>query len=485
MSAPSPILILQMQRMGDLVLSFPLLAWLGGCFPGHPLWVVGERAFFEPLMPLSPNVTYFSYNGPPDLRGLDFRAVINLSHRPESALLAGKARTGTRLGPWRDEDARLFIGGDWQLYRASLTHNNQYNLFHWSDLNALDIIPTPAIRRTGWPRPRPLLRLEPGNAGTGKDGARIGLFLGASEPEKHPGAAFWAALVKYLLHAGHKPVLLGGKAELPLGRAVTSLTKIPAINLCGRFSVSELARFLSELDLCITPDTGPMHIAAWTGTPTLNLSMGPVNPWETGPFSPGHHILRAALDCAGCWRCTRERVLCGEIMEPAKVAAVAAYLFSGGTEKPPRLSSRAGSLELLRTTRDAHGLYFLERLQGPERETGDVRQAVSLFWRAWFGHLFQRFSGEEVAAARAYLVEEHPQAAEELAGAATRFVLTLARAFRTTPTSPLDAPDFWQETSSLLRPLSGYIQMYVQNAQAGREACAHALSLAEEIAGLA
>lgn len=480
MSRTSPVLILQMQRMGDLVLSFPLLGWLIGRFPGHPLWVVGERAFFEPLMPLSPNVTYFSYDGPPDLRDLEFRAVINLSHRPETAALAGKANTAERAGPWLDERGRLFISGDWQLYRASLTHNNRYNLFHWSDLNALDSVSPAAIMRTQWPLPRAL----PGRE-TGGDGARIGLFLGASEPEKHPEAAFWAALTRLLLQAGHRPVLLGGPAETALGRDVTRLIKMPALNLCGRFSVSELAGFLGQLDLLITPDTGPMHIAAWTGTPTLNLSLGPVNPWETGPFSPGHHVLRAALDCAGCWRCTQNSVLCRKMMEAPKVAAVVEYLFSGLQEAPPRLPDKTRGLELLRTTRDRRGLYFLDRLLGPEPDARNARPELSLFWRAWFGALFRLFPREDVDAARLRLLEARPQAMTDLAGAAAGFALTLAKTFRANPSALLDAPDFWKQAPPALRPLSGYAQMYVQNAQADRKAFAHILTLAEEIAGLA
>ena len=51
-----PILVIQMQRMGDLILSFPLFLWLGRAFPGHPVWVMGEPAFAGPLARLGPGV---------------------------------------------------------------------------------------------------------------------------------------------------------------------------------------------------------------------------------------------------------------------------------------------------------------------------------------------------------------------------------------------------------------------------------------------
>ena len=487
----APILIFQMQRMGDLVLSFPLLGWLGAHFPGHPLWVVGERMFYEPLMPFSPPATYFDYAEAPDFRAQAFRAVINLSHRPEAAALAGQIRSDILIGPYRDAEGRLFIKGDWQLYRASLTHNNRYNLFHWADLNALDIIPASLMLRTAWPLPRPLPERVPDDQGLGtsppipKQGARIGLFLGASEPEKHPDADFWAALTRSLLRAGHKPALLGGPAEQALGAAVAGKLKAPALNLCGRFSVSGLAGFVGELDLLVTPDTGPMHVAVWTGTPVLNLSLGPVNPWVTGPFSPGHHVVRASLDCVGCWRCHRPTGVCKEDMAAAKIAALVEALLAG---RDPSSRSVRG-LELLRSRRAAHGLYGLETIfrlppdrEEPADEAHSLRQALSLFWQVWFGNLFGRFSDQEEAAAWAALCRSHPDASADVRNAAAALAADLAKAARGTSPGPLETPDFWTRAPQCLRPLSGYLHMYLQNALGGKSAFLHGLSLLERIA---
>ena len=44
-----PLLVLQMQRMGDLILTFPLLGWLARHNPGHPVWTVAEPRFFSAL----------------------------------------------------------------------------------------------------------------------------------------------------------------------------------------------------------------------------------------------------------------------------------------------------------------------------------------------------------------------------------------------------------------------------------------------------
>jgi ADP-heptose:LPS heptosyltransferase len=488
-----------MQRMGDLVLSFPLLGWLAAAFPAHPLWVVGESAFFEPLLPLSPQAAYFRYNGIPDFKGQTFHAVLNLSHRPEAARLAAAARADIRIGPYLDTDDTLRIQGDWQIYRASLTHNNRYNLFHWADLNALDLIPQDAMLRTRWPLPRDLSSAPPGSA-------RIGLFLGASEPDKHPEADFWTPLARLLLRAGHKPVLLGGPAEKALGSQVAASLKAPALNLCGRFRIDALARFIAGLDLLITPDTGPMHIAAWVGAPVLNLSLGPVNPWETGPFSPGHHVVRPLLDCNGCWSCIRPGLECKAALKASRVAALTAALLSGRSLETA--APHARNMELLRTARDGHGLFSLDPLCIPARnaaflttatrssahppdfhpldpafpqaDLAAARNDLSRFWQAWFGALFLRLPAENSRKRWERVASGHPRAAAAFQSGLADLARTLARTVRSDAVPLLRDPDFWREVPTPLRPLSSYLQLSVQNTPS-RPSLFRAVSLVEQL----
>lgn len=128
-----------------------------------------------------------------------------------------------------------------------------------------------------------------------------------------------------------------------------------------------------------------MHVGAWGGTLTLNLSMGPVNAWETAPFPPGHFVLRSTASCVGCWRCTRnpESPPCRELFRPARIAFLAHCLLSGRHEQFPRLSG----LELLRTRRAASsGLFELEKLSGRSGEDfpRNARAALDHFWHEWF-----------------------------------------------------------------------------------------------------
>ena len=469
-----PILVLQMQRMGDLVLSFPLLGWLTKLYPNHPIWVVGEEAFFRPLMSLSPSVTYFPYASAMDFYGRPFHLVINLSHRVEAATLAGAVTSDQVFGPYCNKKGELYIQGQWQLYRASLTHNNRYNHFHWADLNALDTIPLSLIAGTIWPQPR----VSDNESNTAK---RIGLFIGASEADKRPDAEFWAAVARQLIRMGHKPVLLGGEAELPLGREVSLLLGTHALNLCGHFSVEELAHFISRLDLLVTPDTGPMHIATWTATPTLNISLGPVNPWETGPFSHGHHILQANIPCAGCWGCMQKQVYCKQSIIAGRAVAAIEGILTHKDMATARFAQATRGTVLLETARTADGLFTLRNIThsapketnsfgvtGPvaapfQAETANDRYLFSHFWQGWFGWQFGIFTKQECTGRLQQLVNAVPYAQQLLVQGVN--VLTAgiisARKNKQTPTEYMLKN--WQEVPPQLQAYTGYMQMMLQN----------------------
>ncbi len=73
------------------------------------------------------------------------------------------------------------------------------------------------------------------------------------------------------------------------------------LNLAGRTSLKELAGIFSLADLVVTPDTGPMHLAAAVKAPLIAL-FGPTAPWRTGPYGNYNRVIRKALPCTPCFR---------------------------------------------------------------------------------------------------------------------------------------------------------------------------------------
>jgi ADP-heptose:LPS heptosyltransferase len=55
------------------------------------------------------------------------------------------------------------------------------------------------------------------------------------------------------------------------------------------------AAVLRELDLLVTVDSGPMHVAAAVGTPVVAV-FGPTHPVRTGPFGDAHIVVQRGAD---------------------------------------------------------------------------------------------------------------------------------------------------------------------------------------------
>ena len=458
-AAPAPTLVLQMQRMGDLILTFPLLARLRLAEPDRPVWVVAEERFFKGLVPFAPDVVFFAPEAALKFAGISFRRVINLSHRPDAARLCAELRAEERFGMEQDA-GRTVINGYWQLYRASLVHNNRHNRFHWSDLNALDVLDPQEIQRS-----RPL---RPETAGQG----RVGLFVGASEAEKRPEPSFWAELAAALARKSVKTVFLGGPEDRALTAEAAQLARMPKLDLGGSFDLQAFAVFLQRLDLLVVPDTGPMHLAAWLGTPTLNLSLGPVHAWETGPAAPGHHVLRPNLSCSGCWKCSRGELLCRRAFTPARIALLVQHLL----REPQRLGSlRLPGLILYESGRTEQGLCEL-RAALPRRES--ARDVLGRFWQAWF---LERAPGRHPADSRKAFqafAEAFPRLLPPLRRAIAHSMRHCVRALSTRAALP---SSFWEAHPPLLRPLTSWMQLVLQNGRHDAQAWKDAIACLEDL----
>ncbi|MBI5406108.1 MAG: D-glycero-beta-D-manno-heptose 1,7-bisphosphate 7-phosphatase [Nitrospirae bacterium] len=136
----------------------------------------------------------------------------------------------------------------------------------------------------------------------------------------------YAALINQLiqeLKAGI--IILGGKEDIPLAEEISSLVAGRPAVAAGKTSLKTLTALLERVDLLVTNDSGPMHIAAALGTPVIAL-FGPTNPGLTGPYGKGHIVIRQEMECSPCLRrpCLHGRPLCmeaitiEEVMEAVK-----------------------------------------------------------------------------------------------------------------------------------------------------------------------
>jgi len=102
----------------------------------------------------------------------------------------------------------------------------------------------------------------------------IGFQIGASTISRRWFNDKWALLGKKILkkYPNVKVILTGSPNEKYLTNEVEKLINHKNIlNLAGKFSLGEAAALINKLDLLVTPDTGPLHIATALKTPTVAL----------------------------------------------------------------------------------------------------------------------------------------------------------------------------------------------------------------------
>jgi len=162
-----------------------------------------------------------------------------------------------------------------------------------------------------------------------KDGPWIGLHAGAKHPARRWSPPSFAQLADGLAHDLHANIFLTGKAdERSTVREVISSMQTTPINLVGLTSLGGLAALLSRLDLFISNDTGPVHLAYALDTPSITL-FGPTDYQRWRPLAQQRHIsLRAPVACSPCLHqvCPIDQ-RCLSRISPALVQAVAlAYL---------------------------------------------------------------------------------------------------------------------------------------------------------------
>jgi ADP-heptose:LPS heptosyltransferase len=75
--------------------------------------------------------------------------------------------------------------------------------------------------------------------------------------------------------------------------------KIPA-QVIPKTTLSQLGAIIQRCAFIVSNDSGPMHIAASLGIPTLGI-FGPTNPLQQGPYGDNHRWVRnEELDCLEC-----------------------------------------------------------------------------------------------------------------------------------------------------------------------------------------
>jgi ADP-heptose:LPS heptosyltransferase len=134
-------------------------------------------------------------------------------------------------------------------------------------------------------------------------GPIVGVHVGGGRAIKQWEPDRFADVARRLIAASNATIVLtGSTGDRPLVDVVTrALPGDHVIDAAGDLDLLTVAAVLERVDLLITGDTGPMHLAVAVGTPVVAV-FGPSEPARYAPRGPHDRVVRVDLPCSPCNR---------------------------------------------------------------------------------------------------------------------------------------------------------------------------------------
>ncbi len=312
---PTRICVIKPSALGDVVQTLPLLPVLKSRFPGARIsWVVNrELADLVNGHPCVDEVLLFDRRGgwrewsrllselasrrfdlTFDLQGLLRTGVMTLATRAPIRVGLQTAREGASLTTnCVIPDTSKSIPAHARLWRVAEV------LGHGDAEKQTQIVVSNVDR--DWAAnalaglPRPIIAVHPG--------ARW-------ETKRWPVEKFASLMERGLRAWRGSAIILGSRSEQPdADRLQQELSVLlsdssPILNLAGHTTLKQLTALLQRVDTVVSNDSGPMHLAAGLGIPTLGLFTC-TSAARSGPGGPQHELVSTTVPCAAsyCKKC--------------------------------------------------------------------------------------------------------------------------------------------------------------------------------------
>jgi ADP-heptose:LPS heptosyltransferase len=138
---------------------------------------------------------------------------------------------------------------------------------------------------------------------SGRRAPLIGVHVSGGRAIKQWEPERFGEVARRLVTASGATIVLTGSTDDRdlVDRVSRMLPPQHTIDVAGQLDLLTLAAILERLDLLITGDTGPMHLAATVGTPIVAV-FGPSDPVRYAPRGALDRIVRVDLPCSPCNR---------------------------------------------------------------------------------------------------------------------------------------------------------------------------------------
>ena len=370
----SRILLIKLSAVGDVVHTIPVLNKLRRRYPNAQLdWLV-TPAIAELLQhhPAISNVIPFTRKGQglsaiaaltdyarlaAKLRAVRYDLVVDMHGQIRTALLARATGAPARVGFGRPR-AEVWQASERTFPEQTRKHAWQ-GAREGSWLAYTHAIPVPTLEMHAVDRylnVGPLLDLDDSPADFSfpippeADG-RIEALLDYYEIAKAkivvmaPGTIWetkqwrreaFAEVARHFLQKGFAVTLIGSERERAVCSEVAALAP-GTVNLGGETTLSELAALIRRATICVTNDSGPMHLAVALGRPVISI-FGPTDPIWIGPYRRDGAVLQAKLPCVPCYlrqlsRCAYRHACMHDVAASAVIERMEAMLKQKANEK--------------------------------------------------------------------------------------------------------------------------------------------------------
>lgn len=118
-----------------------------------------------------------------------------------------------------------------------------------------------------------------------------------------PGERYAQVADRLVQQYGFKVVIVSNSGDIQKVEVVIKNMRAKALNLAGKTSISQLASLLNRAHLFISTDSGPMHIACALGVPVITIfgrSQAGLSPQRWGPLGEKSRVLYKTVGCAIC-----------------------------------------------------------------------------------------------------------------------------------------------------------------------------------------
>ncbi len=394
--------------MGDLLQSSPTIIGLKNQYPNAEITIVVDKQFasickgipgVDDIYVMDMNfiargiseggegliLTYeYVCNLVDDLKAYSFDMCLNMSNSAYTALLIKMLNIKKNTGWLSDDEGYRIMADPWaMLFSAFVYHSNR----EYNELNLVDIFRC-AAGVTEHPRK---LCYEPENKSKTKatqfleetfedsEGPLIAIQVGASQVKRQWAPRKFALLTRYLIEdLNARIIYTGAPAESGIIESVQAeYPSKRAVNLAGKTSIDELGAFLTEADLLITGDTGPMHLSVAVGTPVVAVFLASALCYETGPYGPGNIVVQPQISCNPCnpnYPCLRPD--CHDLVSPELMAHLAKLRLRVAIEDNASLTvskeiAPTTEVRIFRTDFDQDGFLKFIPINGEASEKGN------------------------------------------------------------------------------------------------------------------